>query len=186
MFGNALDTIICNMVTKFLPAMFSRALMNTDALSSLWQVSNYTHYKVWDEIIYPFDFTVDVWEWIYHFNPHLIRYVFMNLYCELNYSVIVREDPGDWCIINISYQQRKSYMWRSYDRVISTMGFLMPVRRHLHTESGSMWTALEWNPSRSVLFYRGYLAKRALSAMRKHGGRPLLAGYHRYRGNKDI
>ena len=36
-------------------------------------ISNYTHYKVWDEIIYPFpnfnDATTGVWEWISNFIP---------------------------------------------------------------------------------------------------------------------
>ena len=45
-------------------------------------ISDSTHYKVWDEITYPFpnfnDVAVEVWEWISHFIPdfteHLITY----------------------------------------------------------------------------------------------------------------
>ena len=37
-------------------------------------INNYHHYKMWDEIIYPFPnangATVGVWEWINNFNPH--------------------------------------------------------------------------------------------------------------------
>ena len=37
--------------------------------------SNNTHYKVWDEITYPFiylnDATIEVYEWITNFSPHL-------------------------------------------------------------------------------------------------------------------
>ena len=37
-------------------------------------ISNYIHYKMWEEITYPFpDFngaTVEVWEWINNFIPH--------------------------------------------------------------------------------------------------------------------
>ena len=42
-------------------------------------ISNHIHYKVWDEITYPFP-TVDVWEWISnqlsHFSGHRITYPF--------------------------------------------------------------------------------------------------------------
>ena len=39
-------------------------------------ISNYIHYKVWDEITYPFpNFNVEVWEWISNFIPHFIGHV---------------------------------------------------------------------------------------------------------------
>ena len=42
-------------------------------------MSNYNHYKVQDEITYPFPnfngATVEVWEWISYFTPHVARYV---------------------------------------------------------------------------------------------------------------
>ena len=42
-------------------------------------ISNYIHYKVWDEITYPFPnfngCTVEVWEWITNFIPHFTRCV---------------------------------------------------------------------------------------------------------------
>ena len=42
-------------------------------------INNYTHYKVWDEITYPFpNFnggTVEVWEWINNFTPHFTGHV---------------------------------------------------------------------------------------------------------------
>ena len=38
-----------------------------------WTI-NYTHFKLWDEITYPFpnfnSFTIEVWEWISNFIPH--------------------------------------------------------------------------------------------------------------------
>ena len=45
-------------------------------------INNHIHYKMWDEIIYPFtsfnDCTVEVWEWINNFTPlfigHTITY----------------------------------------------------------------------------------------------------------------
>ena len=47
--------------------------------ASVAWISNYIHYKVWDEIIYPFlnfnGATVDVWEWISNFIPHFTGYV---------------------------------------------------------------------------------------------------------------
>ena len=47
-------------------------------LITAW-ISNYIHYKVWDEIIYPFPnfngATVEVWEWINDFIPHFPGHV---------------------------------------------------------------------------------------------------------------
>ena len=47
--------------------------------SILVWISNYIHYKIWDEITYPFPnfsgFTVEVWEWISYFISHSILYV---------------------------------------------------------------------------------------------------------------
>ena len=44
-------------------------------LISAW-ISNYSHYKVWDEITYPFPnlkgSTIEVWQWISNFIPHFI------------------------------------------------------------------------------------------------------------------
>ena len=40
-------------------------------------ISNYIHYKVWDEITYQFpNFSGDVWEWVsnLHFTGHVIAY----------------------------------------------------------------------------------------------------------------
>ena len=41
--------------------------------------SNYIHYKVWDEITYPYSnfngATVEVWEWISYFILHFTGYV---------------------------------------------------------------------------------------------------------------
>ena len=42
-------------------------------------INNYIHYKVWDEITYPFPnligATVEVWEWISNFTPHFTGHV---------------------------------------------------------------------------------------------------------------
>ena len=42
-------------------------------------ISNYMHYKMWDEITYPFPnfngATVEVWEWISNFIPHFTGHV---------------------------------------------------------------------------------------------------------------
>ena len=42
-------------------------------------ISNYIHYKGWDEITYPFPnfngTTVEVWEWITNFIPHFTEHV---------------------------------------------------------------------------------------------------------------
>ena len=39
-------------------------------------ISNYTHYKVWDEIIYHFQTSmVEVWKWISNFIPHFTEHM---------------------------------------------------------------------------------------------------------------
>ena len=47
--------------------------------ASVAWISNYIHYKVWDEIIYPFlnfnGATIDVWELISNFIPHFTGYI---------------------------------------------------------------------------------------------------------------
>ena len=56
----------------------SVAILLTWISCNLAWISNYTHYNVWDEIIYPFsnfsDATVEVWEWISNIGSdnHLI------------------------------------------------------------------------------------------------------------------
>ena len=44
-----------------------------------FDICNYIHYKVWNEINYPFlNFngdTIEVWEWINNFIPHFARHV---------------------------------------------------------------------------------------------------------------
>ena len=51
-----------------------------DLILSPTCINNYTHYKVWNEIIYPFrNFkcaAVQVWEWINYFTPHFSGHVF--------------------------------------------------------------------------------------------------------------
>ena len=45
---------------------------------SSW-IGNYSHYKMWDEITYPFPnfngVTIEVWEWISNFIPHITGHV---------------------------------------------------------------------------------------------------------------
>ena len=46
---------------------------------SVNKINNYKHHTLWDEITYPFpnfnSCTVEVWEWISNFIPHLARHV---------------------------------------------------------------------------------------------------------------
>ena len=71
--------------TKFHPLMGGQAPVIPVSLGSFYKhgltlipswISNLFHYKMWDEIIYPFPnfngATVEVWEWISNFIPHLL------------------------------------------------------------------------------------------------------------------
>ena len=57
------------------------------ALIPAW-ISDYIHYKVWDEITYPFpnfnSGTVEVWEWMNNFNPQLTGHVITSLCWDLS------------------------------------------------------------------------------------------------------
>ena len=57
------------------------------------------------------------------------------------------QSPGPWFNIKMSsYQYRKSHCGdrRSYDRLISTMGFPIPVRWHLYIESEPRYHSWSW------------------------------------------
>ena len=47
-------------------------------------ISNRTHYKVWDEITYPFQnfngAVVEFWEWIGNYIPHFIGNVIIHIH----------------------------------------------------------------------------------------------------------
>ena len=54
-------------------------LWTRDALVLIEWISTYINYKMWDEIIYPFQNSkgaaVEVWEWMHNFTPHSTGYV---------------------------------------------------------------------------------------------------------------
>ena len=60
-------------------------------LISAW-ISEYIHYKLWEEITYPFPnfngCTVEVWEWIWNFLPHFIMNVFTYLCWDYSQSMV--------------------------------------------------------------------------------------------------
>ena len=71
-------------------------------------VFHYAHYKVWDEIAYPFnDATVEVWEWVSKFTPletgHVINYPCW----DLTQSVLLECASGviDYCKYPFSYNR---------------------------------------------------------------------------------
>ena len=61
-------------------------------------ISDYIHYKVWDEITYSFpnfnSCTVEVWEWISNFTPHFTGHVITYLW-DYSKSMLVKGAPGD-------------------------------------------------------------------------------------------
>ena len=68
-----------------MPQLFKgKAKLNTRSPPPFTSVNKYIHYKVWDEITYPFQnfngCTVEVWEWINnsipYFTGHVIAYPF--------------------------------------------------------------------------------------------------------------
>ena len=61
-------------------------------------INNYIHYKVWDEITYPFlNFNgaiVDVWEWISNFIPHYTWHVITYPCWDQSESLLVKGAPN--------------------------------------------------------------------------------------------
>ena len=58
-----------------LPCLLGSIINNKDYLIRPW-INNHIHYKVWDEITYPFpnfnSATVEVWEWISNLIAHFM------------------------------------------------------------------------------------------------------------------
>ena len=58
---------------------------------------NYIHYKVWDEIIYPFpnfnSCSVEVWEWKSNFIQHFTGHVVIYPNWDETWSMLVKGDP---------------------------------------------------------------------------------------------
>ena len=62
-------------------------------------ISNNIHYKVWDEITYPFPnfngCAVEVWKWISNFIPHFTCHVIIYPCCGYSSSILVKGAPGN-------------------------------------------------------------------------------------------
>ena len=63
------------------------------------RISNYIHYEVWDEIIYPFTnfkgCTIEVCEWILsNFTPHFIGHVITYPCWEQSQTMLVKWPPA--------------------------------------------------------------------------------------------
>ena len=61
-------------------------------------ICNHIHYKMWDEINYPFlnfnGATVEVWEWISNFIPHITGHVITYPCWDLSYTMLVKVATG--------------------------------------------------------------------------------------------
>ena len=61
-------------------------------------ISNHIRYSVWDEITYQLpnfiSATVEVWEWISNFIPHLTMHVITFPCWDLSYTMLVKGAPG--------------------------------------------------------------------------------------------
>ena len=79
------------------------------------RINDYTHYKVWDEIFYPFSnfnsCTVEVWEWISNFIPHITEYVIIYACRGLSLLCVVGgwEDQLDFMASSIKAPEAADY-----------------------------------------------------------------------------
>ena len=90
---------------------------------SAWISSNHIHYKVCDEIIYPFPnfngVTVEVWEWINNFIPHFIMDVITHPCWD--YMLIHVSKEGHCYAVVIHEILSKSYYRAKFSCAISAM-----------------------------------------------------------------
>ena len=87
-------------------------------------VSNYIHYKVWDEITYPFPnfngAAVEVWEWISNFTPHCWAYDYLTM---LRFKLIHVSKRGLWSCFTRLF----SWVIISVVPRVSSLGRKMPL-----------------------------------------------------------
>ena len=73
-------------------------------------ISNHMSSKVWDKINYPFlnfnGCTVEVWEWVNNFIPHLIMDVIIYPCQDLSSSMLLKGAPGSYSYFTSAYQHR--------------------------------------------------------------------------------
>ena len=87
--------------------------------SSEAMISNYNHYKVWDEITYPFSNfnggTVEVWDWMCNFIPRFIMEVITYSWAKLIH--VSKRDPWGKFHRQCWRQQSQNDLWklRIYD-----------------------------------------------------------------------
>ena len=90
-----------------LVCLYKLAPGNVLTLTPAW-ISNYTHYKVWDEITYPFTnfngSTVEFWKWIRSFIPHLTHWGRVTHIC-ISKLTIIGSDNG------LSPGRRQAIIW---------------------------------------------------------------------------
>ena len=100
-------------------------------------ISNYIHYKVWDEITYPFrnfnGATVEVWEWMINFTLHITGHV--NTFLRLKLIHISKSAPRStimwvfFCFVNSRitkrFMYRNYYIWRHANTQIHTVFILL-------------------------------------------------------------
>ena len=76
-----------------------------DSVTSIrtW-INNHIDWQMWDVITYPFPntvgCTVEIWEWVSNFIPHLIRHV--NIYPGCGNTMFVKRPQATWVPNNIS------------------------------------------------------------------------------------
>ena len=66
-------------------------------------ISNYIHYKVWNEITNPSpnfnSATVEVWEWVSNFISHFTGYVITYLWWNLSQSLLIKRGPREMVFV---------------------------------------------------------------------------------------
>ena len=96
--------------TSFLGPIYQHGLL----LIPGWR-SNYIHYKMWDEIAYPFPnfncAAVEVWEWISKFIPYFIQWqMFHHLCIHLFVFYLVNDHAND--------QSQEWYVWYTGNKLL--------------------------------------------------------------------
>ena len=115
--------------------------------TKLIRIPHYIHFKVWDEIAYPFPnfngCTVEVWEWISNFIPHF-KMDIITYPCWDGFSTSMRRDwISLWHFIVENWYEMQ-LLCSGYTGTFMRDFLLTMIHLLLRIISGSQWLPLLW------------------------------------------
>ena len=150
-------------------------ILDLDSEDCFAGVNNYTHYKEWDVITYPFPnfngCTVKVWGWISKFIPHFVspsRHA-------ISYPCKVSNPDGTHSLVPNTNKTQNSH---KRDWVTATTNINTSCKHH----------GVKWNATRLYIQQRGQAndqRKRRSSALFSDGTQPVSGGFTKGQYNEE-